>query len=49
MTSLNLSGCSGIDGVGLASFGEASPNLVKLNLSGCRQLMPWAFQRLVCG
>lgn len=37
LTRLNLSGCLGICGPGLAAVGECCPNLVHLDLSDCKQ------------
>lgn len=38
LTELNLSGCLGICGPGLAAVGECCPKLVHLDISDCKQV-----------
>lgn len=38
LTQLNLSGCVGICGPGLAAVGECCPQLVHLDMSDCKQV-----------
>lgn len=38
LTQLNLSGCVGICGSGLAAVGECCPRLVHLDMSDCKQV-----------
>ena len=44
LTQLNVSGCVGISGPGLAAVGECCPRLVHLDLSDCKQVTSFMAQ-----